>query len=252
MFLWFGPTRKRSSLRVWGVPLYDIALGPDPEKGELHGQARGVFACGDRATGFIAVGSYARALSQSVSQPWAASRSESVPLDLSPAARWRQAFLRSVECRWGLWRLVACPRDGSRSEGGRGLLRGEPGTSPSAIMPGLAAPAGFQSGPHRVSNQTRSRRPSILQQAVAVPGLESNPTATPAGGCATTRRAVSARRQRRVFSIADPVAYDRGESAPRQVSHGDPVENDPVEDDPVRCALPFCAQRSGPRAAGEK
>jgi hypothetical protein len=62
MSLWFGPTRKRSSLRVWGVPLYDIAFGPDPEKGELHGQARGVFACGDRATGFFAVGSYARGI----------------------------------------------------------------------------------------------------------------------------------------------------------------------------------------------
>ena len=29
--------RKRSDRYFWGLPLYDIALGPDPTKGELRG-----------------------------------------------------------------------------------------------------------------------------------------------------------------------------------------------------------------------
>jgi hypothetical protein len=62
MFWWFSPTRKRSSLRMWGMPLYDIAIGPDAKTGERSGHARGVFACGDRATGVIAVGSFARGI----------------------------------------------------------------------------------------------------------------------------------------------------------------------------------------------
>jgi hypothetical protein len=62
MFWWFNPTRKRSSLRMWGMPLYDIAIGPDAATGEVRGQARGVFACGDTATGIIAVGYFARGI----------------------------------------------------------------------------------------------------------------------------------------------------------------------------------------------
>ena len=52
--------RKRSDRYYWGLPLYDIALGPDPEKGELRGHARGVIAIGDIATGVLAVGGIAR------------------------------------------------------------------------------------------------------------------------------------------------------------------------------------------------
>ena len=52
--------RKRSDRYCWGLPLYDIALGPDPEKGELRGHARGIIAIGDIATGVLAVGGIAR------------------------------------------------------------------------------------------------------------------------------------------------------------------------------------------------
>ncbi len=52
--------RKRSSRRVWGLPLYDIAMGPDPAKGELRGHARGIVAIGDFATGVLALGGIAR------------------------------------------------------------------------------------------------------------------------------------------------------------------------------------------------
>ena len=52
--------RKRSDRSYWGLPLYHIALGPDPEKGELRGHARGIIAIGDIATGGLAVGGIAR------------------------------------------------------------------------------------------------------------------------------------------------------------------------------------------------
>ena len=52
--------RKRSDRYYWGLPLYDIALGLDPEKGELRGHARGIIAIGDIATGVLAVGGIAR------------------------------------------------------------------------------------------------------------------------------------------------------------------------------------------------
>ncbi|MDZ7622785.1 MAG: hypothetical protein U5O69_10920 [Candidatus Competibacteraceae bacterium] len=54
--------RKRSSRQVWGLPWYDIAMGPDPEKGELRGHARGIIAVGDIATGVLAVGGLARGI----------------------------------------------------------------------------------------------------------------------------------------------------------------------------------------------
>jgi hypothetical protein len=54
--------RKRSAKRLFGLPLYDIACGPDPEKGELRGHARGIIAIGDIATGFLAIGGVARGL----------------------------------------------------------------------------------------------------------------------------------------------------------------------------------------------
>lgn len=54
--------RKRSNQTLWGLPLYDIALGPDPESGEMRGHARGIIAVGDIATGVLALGGIARGL----------------------------------------------------------------------------------------------------------------------------------------------------------------------------------------------
>ena len=44
------------------MPLYSIAMGPDPARGELRGHARGVIAIGDLATGVVALGGIARGL----------------------------------------------------------------------------------------------------------------------------------------------------------------------------------------------
>ncbi|HXY39794.1 MAG TPA: hypothetical protein VEQ10_08995 [Vicinamibacteria bacterium] len=52
--------RKRSSATWAGLPLYDIALGPDPEHGQWRGHAKGVLAIGDMATGVVALGGLAR------------------------------------------------------------------------------------------------------------------------------------------------------------------------------------------------
>ena len=52
--------RKRSANYLLGLPLYDIAIGPDPEKNEVRGHARGIIAIGDIATGVVAMGGLAR------------------------------------------------------------------------------------------------------------------------------------------------------------------------------------------------
>lgn len=52
--------RKRSNYEYLGLPLWSIASGPDPEKGESRGHAKGVLAIGDIATGIIALGGFAR------------------------------------------------------------------------------------------------------------------------------------------------------------------------------------------------
>jgi hypothetical protein len=52
--------RKRSANSLWGLPWYDIALGPDTDKNEVRGHARGIIAIGDIATGIFAVGGVAR------------------------------------------------------------------------------------------------------------------------------------------------------------------------------------------------
>ncbi len=52
--------RKRSSATWAGLPLSDIALGPDRERGEWRGHAHGVVAIGDLATGVVALGGFAR------------------------------------------------------------------------------------------------------------------------------------------------------------------------------------------------
>ncbi len=48
--------RRTSSVRVRGIPLYQIAMGPDPATGQMRGHARAIFACGDIATGVLAFG----------------------------------------------------------------------------------------------------------------------------------------------------------------------------------------------------
>ncbi len=62
-----GPTmrrarsvRKRSEATILGMPLYDIAMGPNFETGEIRGHARGFIAVGDIATGVLAMGGVAR------------------------------------------------------------------------------------------------------------------------------------------------------------------------------------------------
>ena len=50
--------RKRSAISIGGLPLYDIAMGPNPAKGERRGHARGIIAIGDIATGVIALGGF--------------------------------------------------------------------------------------------------------------------------------------------------------------------------------------------------
>jgi hypothetical protein len=52
--------RRRASWTIGGLPAYDIAVGPDPARGEMRGHAKGVIAIGDMATGVIAVGGLAR------------------------------------------------------------------------------------------------------------------------------------------------------------------------------------------------
>ncbi len=54
--------RKRSTKYLLGLPLYDIALGPDFERNESRGHARGIIAIGDIATGIFALGGIARGL----------------------------------------------------------------------------------------------------------------------------------------------------------------------------------------------
>jgi putative oligomerization/nucleic acid binding protein len=52
--------RRQSSRMFAGLPLWSIAIGPDLERGEMRGHARGIFALGDIATGWVAFGGFAR------------------------------------------------------------------------------------------------------------------------------------------------------------------------------------------------
>jgi hypothetical protein len=58
----FRGIRKRASWGLGDLPIYDIAVGPDPGRGELRGHAKGVIAIGDMATGFLALGGFARGM----------------------------------------------------------------------------------------------------------------------------------------------------------------------------------------------
>lgn len=52
--------RRRAGWEIANLPFYDIAVGPDPERGEYRGHARGVIAIGDFASGVVAIGGLAR------------------------------------------------------------------------------------------------------------------------------------------------------------------------------------------------
>jgi hypothetical protein len=54
--------RTRSPHILCGLPLYDVAMGPDPDKNEVRGHARGIIAIGDIATGVLAIGGFARGI----------------------------------------------------------------------------------------------------------------------------------------------------------------------------------------------
>src|SRR5438093_6525355 len=54
--------RRESPRKFFGLPLWAIAIGPDWERGEMRGHARGIFALGDIATGWFACGGFARGL----------------------------------------------------------------------------------------------------------------------------------------------------------------------------------------------
>lgn len=48
--------RMRSQIRILGMPLWCVATGGNPRKGETFGHAKGFFALGDVATGVFALG----------------------------------------------------------------------------------------------------------------------------------------------------------------------------------------------------
>lgn len=54
--------RRRAAWTLFGLPAWDIALGPDLARGEFRGHARGFVAIGDLATGVVALGGLARGL----------------------------------------------------------------------------------------------------------------------------------------------------------------------------------------------
>jgi len=54
--------RRRSTATLFGLPVFEIAIGPDLEKGEWRGHARGIIAIGDMATGWFAIGGLARGI----------------------------------------------------------------------------------------------------------------------------------------------------------------------------------------------
>lgn len=58
----FRGVRRRSTSTFAGLPLYDLAWGPDPERGESRGHAKGIIAIGDIATGVLALGGIVRGI----------------------------------------------------------------------------------------------------------------------------------------------------------------------------------------------
>jgi len=56
----FRGIRRQSTITLAGLPLWSVALGPDLDRGEIRGHAKGIFAFGDMATGVLAAGGLAR------------------------------------------------------------------------------------------------------------------------------------------------------------------------------------------------
>jgi len=54
--------RRRSEASLLGLPVWEIAVGPDLERGERRGHARAIIAIGDIATGWLAIGGFARGI----------------------------------------------------------------------------------------------------------------------------------------------------------------------------------------------
>jgi hypothetical protein len=52
--------RERSEMTIFGMPLWEVAVGPDLARGERRGHANAIFAMGDVATGVFALGGMAR------------------------------------------------------------------------------------------------------------------------------------------------------------------------------------------------
>ena len=52
--------RRRATMTIGDLPLYEISLGSDPGRRQLRGHARGIIAIGDVASGVLAIGGYAR------------------------------------------------------------------------------------------------------------------------------------------------------------------------------------------------
>jgi len=52
--------RRRATLSIGHLPLYEISLGSDPGRRQMRGHARGIIAIGDVASGVVAIGGYAR------------------------------------------------------------------------------------------------------------------------------------------------------------------------------------------------
>lgn len=56
----FRSVRMRSKSELLGIPLWEVAMGPDFLRGERRGHAKAIFAIGDIATGLVALGGVAR------------------------------------------------------------------------------------------------------------------------------------------------------------------------------------------------
>lgn len=54
--------RNKCDVEFAGLPIWSIAIGPDEEKGEKSGTAKGIVAIGDSATGVIAIGYAAKGI----------------------------------------------------------------------------------------------------------------------------------------------------------------------------------------------
>ncbi|MCG6920988.1 MAG: hypothetical protein LJF15_07890 [Acidobacteria bacterium] len=54
--------RKQAGWGLGNLPMWAVAVGADPERGEVRGHAKGIVAVGDIATGFVAVGGWARGI----------------------------------------------------------------------------------------------------------------------------------------------------------------------------------------------